>query len=456
MASDGRTCEKFNRCHLDNGGCEFNCVADANFDYHCECPEGLNLRPDRKTCGVACYSCSWAESEDECNQNGQITCPAGDNACQVELRRINGVQYISKGCKQPEACLSNYAQNWAERGNGITQCNQQEDSTCHYCCFSHLCNAGFDFSLEMYFLPMCPINFPLIGFEVFGGNENGVKIGGSVRQDCPDGTFSSSGSQAMCNWAFDQSTTQVSAFWSSKVSNDGQCEDVDECENNPCSQNCLNLYGNYRCYCQRDREQSCSKNNLAILFVMQGTSDGFAWFKDFAKQMIEPLIFPEARIGVISYGEESTVNVPLESGQTTNSVLSKLRSAPAIRDGSNKIIVNRLSMIFILSYFLTKYSGAENNLGSAVDFAASYLNGRNLPGSYTKRIIILLDGKSTDEIISDRLKSEADSIFVIGTSNSSNKELQSLTKNVVLMNDYIELRNALTKFDFVIFNDYSP
>jgi len=60
----------------------------------------------------------------------------------VELRRINGIQYISKGCKQPEACLSNYGQNWAQRGNGLTQCNQKADSTCHYCCFSHLCNAA--------------------------------------------------------------------------------------------------------------------------------------------------------------------------------------------------------------------------------------------------------------------------------------------------------------------------
>ena len=183
---------------------------------------------------------------------------------------------------------------------------------------------------------MCPINFPLIGFEVFGENENGVNIGGSVRQDCPHGTFSSSGSQAMCNWAFDQNTAQVSAYWSSSVSIDGQCEDVNECENDPCSQECLNLYGSYQCYCQRDQEQSCSKNNIVLLFVMQGTSDGFAWFKDFAKQMIEPLIFPEARVGVISYGEEPIVSVPLETGQSRNSILSELRSTAAIRDRSDK------------------------------------------------------------------------------------------------------------------------
>ena len=77
----------------------------------------------------------------------------------------------------------------------MTQCNAQDDSTCHYCCFSHLCNAGFDFSLEIYFLPVCPIDFPLRGFETFGGDENGVKIGGMVKKECPRGTFSSSGSQ---------------------------------------------------------------------------------------------------------------------------------------------------------------------------------------------------------------------------------------------------------------------
>ena len=78
-----------------------------------------------------------------------------------------------------------------------------------------------------------------------------------------------------------------------------------------------------------------------------------------------------------------------------------------------------------------------------------------MPSSYTKRIIILLDGKSSDEIIADRIKSEADSIFVIGTSNSSNKELKSLTENVILMNEYVELRNALKESKFVIFNEYN-
>lgn len=44
LDNDGRTCKQFSRCHLDNGNCEFQCVADAGFTFHCECPAGMSLR----------------------------------------------------------------------------------------------------------------------------------------------------------------------------------------------------------------------------------------------------------------------------------------------------------------------------------------------------------------------------------------------------------------------------
>ena len=111
LAADGRTCEEFNRCHLDNGNCEFKCVPDAGGEYHCECPDGLLLRPDGRTCGVSCHHCSWAMSEEECNSQGSKVCSIGENSCTYEQRRINGVTYHSKGCKQANACLSNQYQN---------------------------------------------------------------------------------------------------------------------------------------------------------------------------------------------------------------------------------------------------------------------------------------------------------------------------------------------------------
>ena len=138
----------------------------------------------------------------------------------------------------------------------------------------------------------------------------------------------------MCNWGYDQKTAQISAFWSSSISIESECEDVDECENNPCSQECLNLYGSYRCYCQRDQDQSCSKQKIALLFVIQANSAGFNWFKDFAKHVIEPLNFPEARIGVITFGKEASVNVALEAGQNKGEIFGKLRGASALRNWS--------------------------------------------------------------------------------------------------------------------------
>ena len=136
----------------------------------------------------------------------------------------------------------------------------------------------------------------------------------------------------MCSFAYDQKTAKISAFWSSSISIEEQCEDIDECENNPCSQECLNLYGSYRCYCQRDQDQICSKQKIALLFVIQGNSSGFNWFKDFARHVIEPLSFPDARIGVITFGKESVVNVALEAGQKKDEIFANLRGAPVLRN----------------------------------------------------------------------------------------------------------------------------
>ena len=98
-------------------------------------------------------------------------------------------------------------------------------------------------------------------------------------------------------------------------------------------------------------------------------------------------------------------------------------------------------------YFLIKRSSSENNIGNAIDFAASYLNGQNIPASFTKRVVLLSEAPSSDEIIPNRIKQEADSIYVVGTSNASYKQLEVLTENVMLLNDYQALRNA-PDYDF--------
>lgn len=34
------------------------------------------------------------------------------------------------------------------------------------------------------------------------------------------------------------------------------CADLNECESNPCSQECANVYGSYQCYCRRGYQLS--------------------------------------------------------------------------------------------------------------------------------------------------------------------------------------------------------
>lgn len=34
------------------------------------------------------------------------------------------------------------------------------------------------------------------------------------------------------------------------------CVDLNECESNPCSQECANVYGSYQCYCRRGYQLS--------------------------------------------------------------------------------------------------------------------------------------------------------------------------------------------------------
>ena len=70
-----------------------------------------------------------------------------ENACVFEQRIINGIKYYSKGCNQPNACLSNQFQNSALLipATGLLQCNSgvDNDSTCYFCCFNQMCNSQF-------------------------------------------------------------------------------------------------------------------------------------------------------------------------------------------------------------------------------------------------------------------------------------------------------------------------
>lgn len=53
--------------------------------------------------------------------------------------------------------------------------------------------------------------------------------------------------------------TVLPGMWGSAGSSDPQgpsLSDVNECDSNPCSQECANVYGSYQCYCRRGYQLS--------------------------------------------------------------------------------------------------------------------------------------------------------------------------------------------------------
>ena len=52
-------------CQIINGGCEHFCNNTAG-GRTCSCNEGYGLRSDGFSCGVMCYTCENARSNEEC------------------------------------------------------------------------------------------------------------------------------------------------------------------------------------------------------------------------------------------------------------------------------------------------------------------------------------------------------------------------------------------------------
>ena len=65
-------------------------------------------------------------------------------ACQTKTRLVDGLLYITKRCKQPEACSNNQIQNPRDAVD-IKQCQLEgEVSVCRCCCFESYCNSAGD------------------------------------------------------------------------------------------------------------------------------------------------------------------------------------------------------------------------------------------------------------------------------------------------------------------------
>jgi len=149
-------CVDVNECETD-GLCSHGCE-NSEGSYTCTCPAGLALHQDGRTCGRACYSCSGAATNEECNANPLEVCGVDAGSCENEVRISGGRKYIYKGCKQTSACQVQLLQN--TRGTFLAdQCTGKTDNeVCRCCCEGHMCNALERPCVEPFAFPVSPAN----------------------------------------------------------------------------------------------------------------------------------------------------------------------------------------------------------------------------------------------------------------------------------------------------------
>jgi len=156
MTVDGM-CVDVDECAQNDGLCSHGCE-NTEGGYTCTCPAGLALHQDGRTCGLACYSCSGAATNEECNANPLEICGPDAGSCENEVRISGGRKYIYKGCKQTSACQVQMLQN--NRGTFLAdQCTGKLDNeVCRCCCEGHMCNMLERPCVEPFAFPVSPAN----------------------------------------------------------------------------------------------------------------------------------------------------------------------------------------------------------------------------------------------------------------------------------------------------------
>ncbi|XP_076821277.1 uncharacterized protein LOC143468150 isoform X2 [Clavelina lepadiformis] len=99
---------------------------------------------ERSLGNLTCVVCNEAESNHECNLQGQVQICTEENAsCFTEVRKHGGVYSIKKGCMQGRSCQVQMRQNKSPilRSKRFLRCNDGSDnSVCHQCCNHDWCN----------------------------------------------------------------------------------------------------------------------------------------------------------------------------------------------------------------------------------------------------------------------------------------------------------------------------
>jgi len=424
LGDDGFSCNDIDECAINNGGCEFTCNNTIG-SYECLCPEGLGLRDDKKTCGIICHVCDRALSNDDC-QN-EVVCPMSEKSCQTHIRSENGVVYISKMCKQTEACVNNFVQNprtaWSP-----TQCNENPSGTvsvCRCCCHESYCNAPADCSLSDKIDIECPdpslIEVP-VGVNI---SCSGNQIGDVCDLICPVGFAPISGTkQLVCA----HRARTLEGDWMGEVS---ECGDVNECEinNGGCSHFCENTIGSFVCSCPDDFD--CNKEKLDLVFILDSSSsvkeDNFGLMRTFVNYVGGDLDISQevVRVGALRYNRHPEVLWTLDNVTNNEDFFTKVSSIP--------------------------YDGRGTMTARAIKAAVEsivYGPGRRM--GVPLKVIIITDGRSKDRNdLPDalaRLYAETDDVLAIGVSDRVNeKELLQIANERQTNYRFVDDFSGLTR-----------
>uniref|UniRef100_H2Y970 VWFA domain-containing protein n=1 Tax=Ciona savignyi TaxID=51511 RepID=H2Y970_CIOSA len=370
LAEDGHSCPDIDECANNNGACEVFCNNTAG-SYECSCPEGQGLRNDGRSCGTLCYTCNRATSNEQCME--ATVCAPGENSCQTETRLENGVLYISKQCKQTEACVNNFIQNPKTAWSPF-QCNDNPDgiSVCRCCCHDSLCNLPGNCTLADDVDIKCDDPSTLETPADMTISCTGSDLGDTCALTCPPGYQPVTGaSQLVCALT----PRSLDGYWNGEI---GTCGDIDECANNNggCSHTCTNTNGSYVCSCPDSNP--CADQLLDLFFILDSSSSvraaNFEKMKDFVGRLVAPLNIGQdkVRVGLMTYNRKTFKRIDLNEA------------------ANNTDFAEQLAAI--------RYSGRGTKTAQAINFATAncFHESRGRRAGVPLSVILMTDGRSQD------------------------------------------------------------
>uniref|UniRef100_A0A3Q3ND41 Fibulin-1 n=1 Tax=Mastacembelus armatus TaxID=205130 RepID=A0A3Q3ND41_9TELE len=260
------------------GQTEWKCVHRCTGNNTCLCSKGYKLKPDRKSCedinecllgisncrvGERCINTEGSfrcQREISCGTGYELTdtnfckdideCETGIHNCglQFECQNIHG----SFRCLPKVKCGVGFIQDALGNCIDINECVSQT-GPCHrgqicintagsYICQRNSVNCGRGYHLNEEGTRCIDID-ECKGPENVCGGHGCINQMGTYRCECESGYIFNSISR-VCEG---NQVYPLFLLWDTYVN---------ECESNPCSQECANVYGSYQCYCRRGYQLS--------------------------------------------------------------------------------------------------------------------------------------------------------------------------------------------------------